>query len=1484
MARTQKNLGDILIDEGILSREELDDVLEKSRARNLTLEDTLFKLGYISRDKLGGLLAKLHGCEFIDLYSSRIEDDAIGMIPFEQALELMALPYALEGNTLSIAIASDSLKAGPLEEIMRTLERLSGKNVSIKLCNPGPLNEMLMRFCRADAGADAASSSGGEFASIVQHMKSDTADVTLRSRFEELYDIGQTALIGARSHPFSRAIAPAIEEARDKLNESKKYAESGFEEEAIETAKQAVELVRDAAARADAFERDWEKLLQEMKRLRTRISALESEGAADYAAAEFGRLSEISEGLLECANERNAEGLRSLIEQGTVLTDKVSLLEPERSKGREQVIASLTQVREVIARARNAGAREHAPDTLQEAYEQLDRAEAYARHAHWEDVRECLASAESKALEAERKAVNATKENERLTVSLRESIQAAMAEFEEALAHSFAHEVIENLMRAKDVITETKACFESDELERGIGLAQNIARKIKEEIVPLADEARRLWKKLFSRADAVSAQIQNIDIPLALKVAPEKMHLLFQSEREMVASLCERDRDRLDESITICEGLAEQLRQSILAAQDSLREAESVLEDVSSLLASTSASGIDESVAAIYDESRRMLDEARGIFEQGDAQAAMIRAQAAKAKLESDVIEPQDSARGRWSELSQRASEASKQIHSMNILLGLSIIPEKMERLFQTEREMVAALSAGDSERLTEAVAACEALIEEILDRLATASDSLKQVENVIAEVDSLLASAAAAGIEEVVAPAYEEARRLLDEAKSFFEGGDADEALNRAQAARVKIESDVIEPGNTAQREWNDLSQKAISVSEQIQSMNLPVVLRVAPEKMERLFGMERDMIGSLTERDRGRLSEAVSACERLAGDIHRQIADVREISNKAESSIEDAGKFLATAAASGIDEKVAAAYDESLRMLEEARSLFGRGDAETALDRAQTARVKLETQVLQLQDFIRREWIELSHRADRVLERARAVDMALAAKAATEQVDRLLETERNMAAALCERNSDALAEAVAICEGLVAEIEPAAAGLGELLDEAKAKSARLIEEVNSICTPDAMAYCPGLVNSLRINSAQMAAHAAANELPGLEASISTVESAIASIAAEVEAKKSRRHKELAEQLDEVERAVQDAVQRCSGNYSPDMLEDAYLDLNRIRDSLSAGPEALTAELDSRLARDLAVARTKVWQVEFMRERFEREREEVLRQLQLKLGAAREAIDTCAGLDFIDESSPLLQEARELLGHVDSLIIEGEIDASFEQIREVDALAGRIMAEAGQKEQEWRGLSERLMADDASHKSILSDPAVEKVSEEERRRLSELDAQTEAIRDSRDLGALKEHAQELTRGSVAVTGLIEAWKQENRTQVRAKLSDAGREIRLAELMGAKSTCPDVFSAAVTYLDIANTYLAKEDFDSAHPAVEDALEKSREASSLARASMQRESSLALDYMKIAAAHIEQQNLEAATEALRRGLSLAQSAAGEEAPPPDSEDS
>jgi len=357
------------------------------------------------------------------------------------------------------------------------------------------------------------------------------------------------------------------------------------------------------------------------------------------------------------------------------------------------------------------------------------------------------------------------------------------------------------------------------------------------------------------------------------------------------------------------------------------------------------------------------------------------------------------------------------------------------------------------------------------------------------------------------------------------------------------------------------------------------------------------------------------------------------------------------------------------------------------------------------------------------------------------------------------------------------------------------------------------------------------------------------------------------------------IEDAVQDAVRRCAGNYSPDMLEDAYLDLNRIKENLSGGPEALSAETEIQLARELAVARTKVWQVEFMRERIERERGETLGNLRLMLAATKEAVDACAGLDFIDDFTSVLEEARDCLAQVDDLTLEGDVETSFEQIRRADALADSIRAEVGEKESLWRELAGQITAEDARHKAFFSDPAAQKAAGQELRDLSELDAQTQGVIDTKNLAALEEHARKLAGLADAVSDRVEAWKSERRAEIGEKLEDARRDLRLAEMMNAANTCPDVFDAATTYINIVATYLANDDFDAAQPAAEDALAKSREAGSLAKAGWLRESSLALDYMKIAAAQIAQGNFDGARDALQRGLNLARSATDEQATDP-----
>jgi tetratricopeptide (TPR) repeat protein len=282
---------------------------------------------------------------------------------------------------------------------------------------------------------------------------------------------------------------------------------------------------------------------------------------------------------------------------------------------------------------------------------------------------------------------------------------------------------------------------------------------------------------------------------------------------------------------------------------------------------------------------------------------------------------------------------------------------------------------------------------------------------------------------------------------------------------------------------------------------------------------------------------------------------------------------------------------------------------------------------------------------------------------------------------------------------------------------------------------------------------------------------------------------------------------------------------------------------------------------------VEFLRERFERERQEDLNQLRLKMEAARETIDAYERLEFVGETSPLVQKARALLEQADGLLIEGDLDGSFELVRQSQATADEIQGEAEQGRKQWKELVESLITDKAPHVSVLSNPDAVKLVPDMHQELSDLAERTRSIVETKNIEALKEHYDALARLSDSIGILIKASKEGEQTRTERVIRDAIQELRLATLLKADDFCPDVVNAARAYLDLARTYLHARDFARAESAAYDAHAKASDASTLAQAASERACNLATEYMKIAAAQIEQQQFDTARASLERGLTL-----------------
>ena len=103
--RKTKPLGQILIEEGLLTTEELDQALEARAQRNQLLGKVLVDLGVVKESDLVAALAKQVGLPFVDLGDTMIDPGAASLIPEQVARRYRALPIGYEGSKLVVAMA-----------------------------------------------------------------------------------------------------------------------------------------------------------------------------------------------------------------------------------------------------------------------------------------------------------------------------------------------------------------------------------------------------------------------------------------------------------------------------------------------------------------------------------------------------------------------------------------------------------------------------------------------------------------------------------------------------------------------------------------------------------------------------------------------------------------------------------------------------------------------------------------------------------------------------------------------------------------------------------------------------------------------------------------------------------------------------------------------------------------------------------------------------------------------------------------------------------------------------------------------------------------------------------------------------------------------------------------------------------------------------------------------------------------------------------
>ena len=118
--RLRKRLGDLLVEEGVISNDQLMAALKSQKSKGIKLGASLIDLGYINEEQLLKFLAKQLNIPFYDLSKVKIDPAAVQLIPEVQARRLRALCIHAEPDRATV-VMSDPADLNAMDSVAALL-------------------------------------------------------------------------------------------------------------------------------------------------------------------------------------------------------------------------------------------------------------------------------------------------------------------------------------------------------------------------------------------------------------------------------------------------------------------------------------------------------------------------------------------------------------------------------------------------------------------------------------------------------------------------------------------------------------------------------------------------------------------------------------------------------------------------------------------------------------------------------------------------------------------------------------------------------------------------------------------------------------------------------------------------------------------------------------------------------------------------------------------------------------------------------------------------------------------------------------------------------------------------------------------------------------------------------------------------------------------------------------------------------------------
>ena len=138
---SNKPLGELLLDRGLINQAQMDQSLDLQRVRGGLIGEILVELGFVKEDDIAQALTAQYGFPYLPLSNYDVDKDITSIIPGRVARQYLLVPIDKIGNNLTLAM-SNPLNIQAIEDV----ELLSGCSVQTFVSTSSDIKRAIEKY------------------------------------------------------------------------------------------------------------------------------------------------------------------------------------------------------------------------------------------------------------------------------------------------------------------------------------------------------------------------------------------------------------------------------------------------------------------------------------------------------------------------------------------------------------------------------------------------------------------------------------------------------------------------------------------------------------------------------------------------------------------------------------------------------------------------------------------------------------------------------------------------------------------------------------------------------------------------------------------------------------------------------------------------------------------------------------------------------------------------------------------------------------------------------------------------------------------------------------------------------------------------------------------------------------------------------------------------------------------------------------------